>query len=225
MRCRAVPGAAQQAVLNFGQVADAIMVGEGGRLSLYNLTLVNAAQRSVPNTDSHARYKIVSFGPWPSLTVLPNATVRRPPCRLPDTRPGILACRPHPGNLFCRAWACRDGHPAGEVSWRCVPTCFWVVHLWGHNVKCLVLPARHAPHEAEWTSSLTVPFSILPKLLGRARRSCSTTRTTRTTASRRGASAAATCRSSPRRSRTGCPPATSPRWTTAPSAWPASTAT
>lgn len=80
-------GAPQQAVLDFGQVADAIMVGEGGRLALYNLTLVNSAQRNVApgpsDPPTHARYKIASFGPWPSLTVLPNATVSRPAMLLP----------------------------------------------------------------------------------------------------------------------------------------------
>lgn len=71
----AVPGAAQPAVLDFGLVVDAIMVGEMGRLSLNNITLVNAAPRHVPHTDTHARYKIATFGPYPSITVLPNATV------------------------------------------------------------------------------------------------------------------------------------------------------
>ena len=86
-------GAPQRAVLDFGQVADAIMVGEGGRLSLYNMTLVNAAQRNVPYTDTHARYKITSFGPWPSLTVLPNATVRRlAPCCTPSRLLTMVSC-------------------------------------------------------------------------------------------------------------------------------------
>ena len=76
MHACAVPGAAQPAVLDFGQVVDAIMVGEMGRLSLNNLTLVNAAPRHVPHTDTHARYRIDTFGPYPSITVLPNATVR-----------------------------------------------------------------------------------------------------------------------------------------------------
>ncbi len=70
-------GAAQQAVLDFGQVVDAIMVGEAGRLSLHNISLVNAAPRHAPHTDTHARYRVAAFGPWPSLTVLPNATVRQ----------------------------------------------------------------------------------------------------------------------------------------------------
>ena len=72
-------GAGQQAVLDFGQEVHAIMVGEMGRLLLHNLSLVNAAPRHAPHTDTHARYKVASFGPWPSLTVLPNATVRRAP--------------------------------------------------------------------------------------------------------------------------------------------------
>lgn len=69
------PNGAEPAVLDFGQVVDAIMVGERGTLSLFNLTLQNAAPRNVLRTDTHARYKIIPFGPWPSLTVLPNATV------------------------------------------------------------------------------------------------------------------------------------------------------
>lgn len=62
-------------MLDFGQVVDAIMIGEGGRLAFYNVSLINAAPRVVPHTDTHARYKIVVFGLWPSITILPNATV------------------------------------------------------------------------------------------------------------------------------------------------------
>ncbi len=62
-------------MLDFGQIVDALMVGERGTLALYNMTLQNAAPRNILKTDSHARYKIIPFGPWPSLTVLPNATV------------------------------------------------------------------------------------------------------------------------------------------------------
>ncbi|EIE23924.1 kinase-like protein [Coccomyxa subellipsoidea C-169] len=65
----------EPAVLDFGQIVDALMVGERGTLALYNMTLQNAAPRNILKTDSHARYKIIPFGPWPSLTVLPNATV------------------------------------------------------------------------------------------------------------------------------------------------------
>lgn len=71
----AVPGAAQPTVLDLGQVVDAIMIGEGGTMRFYNLSILNAAPRSVPHTDTHARYRIKTFGPWPSITVLPNATV------------------------------------------------------------------------------------------------------------------------------------------------------
>lgn len=51
------------------------MVGDMGTLALYNMTLQNAAPRNILRTDTHARYKVIPFGPWPSLTVLPNATV------------------------------------------------------------------------------------------------------------------------------------------------------
>ena len=71
----AVAGAAQPAVLDLGQVVDAIMIGEGGTVQFYNLSIVNAAARNIPHTDTHARYRIKTFGPWPSITILPNATV------------------------------------------------------------------------------------------------------------------------------------------------------
>ena len=71
----AVPGAAQPALLNLGQVVDAIMIGEGGTIRFYNLSILNAAPRGVLHTDTHARYRIKTFGPWPSITILPNATV------------------------------------------------------------------------------------------------------------------------------------------------------
>lgn len=74
----AAPNAAERAVLDLGQIVDAIMVGENGILTLYNMSLVNAAPRNIPHTDTHARYKLSPFGPWPSLTILPNATVRTP---------------------------------------------------------------------------------------------------------------------------------------------------
>ncbi|CAL5227539.1 g10528 [Coccomyxa viridis] len=73
--CLGVAGAAQPAVLNLGQVVDAIMIGEGGTVQFYNLSIVNAAPRNIPHTDTHARYRIRTFGPWPSITILPNATV------------------------------------------------------------------------------------------------------------------------------------------------------
>ena len=71
----AVPGSAERAVLDLGQVVDAIMIGEGGIVQFYNLSIIDAAPRNVPHTDTHARYRIRTFGPWPSITILPNATV------------------------------------------------------------------------------------------------------------------------------------------------------
>lgn len=70
-----MPGAARTAVIDLGQVVDAIMIGAGGTIQFFNLTLQNPAPRNVLRTDTHARYKIKTFGPWPSITVLPNATV------------------------------------------------------------------------------------------------------------------------------------------------------
>lgn len=74
----AVPGSPEPAILDLGQVVDAIMIGEGGTIQFYNMSIRNAAPRNVPDTDTHARYRIKSFGPWPSITILPNATVSRP---------------------------------------------------------------------------------------------------------------------------------------------------
>ena len=71
----AVPGSPQPAVIDLGQVVDAIMIGDGGKVQFNNLTLQNPAPRNVLHTDTHARYKIRTFGPWPSITILPNATV------------------------------------------------------------------------------------------------------------------------------------------------------
>ncbi|BDA46412.1 probable mitogen-activated protein kinase kinase kinase 11 [Coccomyxa sp. Obi] len=71
----AAANSTEPAVLDLGQVVDAIMVGERGTLALFNMTLQNAAPRNILRTDTHARYKVIPFGPWPSLTVLPNATV------------------------------------------------------------------------------------------------------------------------------------------------------
>ena len=75
MRC-ADPGAQQPAVLDFGGASDSIMVGMNGKLLLTNLTLRNPAPKFPIHTASHARFKVNGFGPWPSITVLPNATVR-----------------------------------------------------------------------------------------------------------------------------------------------------
>lgn len=87
----AVPGVADLAVIDLGQVVDAIMIGEGARVQFNNLTIKNAAPRNVLHTDTHARYKIRTFGPWPSITILPNATVSPAllyalPCASPHTR-------------------------------------------------------------------------------------------------------------------------------------------
>lgn len=79
----AASNSTEPAVLDFGQIVDAIMVGENGTLALQNITLQNAAPRNVLKTDTHARYKVVPFGPWPSLTVLPNATVSGLPYFVP----------------------------------------------------------------------------------------------------------------------------------------------
>ncbi len=62
-------------MLDLGQVVDAIMIGEGGIVQFFNLSIVNAAPRNIPHTDTHARYRIRTFGPWPSISILPNATV------------------------------------------------------------------------------------------------------------------------------------------------------
>ena len=71
----AVPGSPQPAVIDLGQVVDAIMIGDRGRVQFNNLMLQNAAPRNTSHTDTHARYRIRTFGPWPSITILPNATV------------------------------------------------------------------------------------------------------------------------------------------------------
>ena len=75
MNATAVPGSPQPAVIDLGQVVDAIMIGDGGTVQFNNLTLQNAAPRNALHTDTHARYKIRTFGPWPSITILPNSTV------------------------------------------------------------------------------------------------------------------------------------------------------
>ena len=63
MNALAVPGSPQPAVIDLGQVVDAIMIGDGGKVQFNNLTLQNAAPRNVPHTDTHARYKIRTFRP------------------------------------------------------------------------------------------------------------------------------------------------------------------
>ena len=73
------PAASAAGVLDFGGVSDSIMVGMNGRLSFTNLTLRNPAPKFPLHTASHARFRVSGFGPWPSVTVLPNATVRHAP--------------------------------------------------------------------------------------------------------------------------------------------------
>ncbi|KAK9822208.1 hypothetical protein WJX81_005892 [Elliptochloris bilobata] len=69
------PAVQASAVLDFGGVSDSIMVGMNGRLSFTNMTLRSPAPTFPIHTASHARFKVNGFGPWPSVTVLPNATV------------------------------------------------------------------------------------------------------------------------------------------------------
>jgi hypothetical protein len=84
--CTADPAVPAEAVLDFGGAVDSIMVGKHGKLTLTNLTLRNPAPRLPVHTASHARFLLDGFGPYPSITVLPNATVRpRPGARTAQT--------------------------------------------------------------------------------------------------------------------------------------------
>ncbi|KAK9822810.1 hypothetical protein WJX81_001964 [Elliptochloris bilobata] len=63
------------AVLNFGQMTSALLVGNSSSLGFANMTLRNSASRHITKPDWQTRYQIQGLGCWPSVIVQPGASI------------------------------------------------------------------------------------------------------------------------------------------------------
>jgi hypothetical protein len=74
--CMVRVGVLEDTAIDLGGMVDAIFVASSGHLGFDRIILHGPGPPSTRRLDTHARYKTLSFGPWPSITLAPNASVR-----------------------------------------------------------------------------------------------------------------------------------------------------